>query len=70
MIGKTNFSFLLKNSLTKVTIAGLVLWILFFFLVPLTVKKHVGWIPVFYLLINYFVFIIRVKYHSICKKRK
>ena len=58
MIRKTNFSFLLKNSLTKVTIAGLVLWILFFFLVPLSVKKHVGWIPVFYLLINYFVFII------------
>ena len=58
MIGKTNFSFLLKNSLTKVTIAGFVLWILFFFLVPLTVKKYVGWMPVFYLLINYFVFIL------------
>ena len=58
MIGKTNFSFLYKNSLTNVTLAGLVLWTLFFFLVPLTVKKHVGWIPVFYLLINYLVFII------------
>lgn len=61
MAEKTNLSFFHRNSLTKVTVAGLVLWIFLYFLVPLRLKHEMGWVPIVFLLLNYVFFLFGLK---------
>ncbi len=70
MMEKVNLSFLFKNSLSRITLAGMFLWVIIFFFVPLKVKHELGWMPILFLIANYIFFIFGLKIIPAIKKDK
>lgn len=60
-MANTNTSFFRKNSLTKVTLAGLLVWLALFVIVPLQLKIPLGWKPVLFIILSYIFFILGLK---------
>ncbi len=57
----TNISFFRKNSLTKVTLAGMLVWLVLFMIVPLQLKMEIGWMPILFILSSYLCFLLGLK---------
>jgi len=65
-----NIKFLQKNNLIKATLLGLFFWLLIFLFVPLKLKQEIGFLPFFYIFINYIAFLLGIKIISTIKKEK
>lgn len=68
MSSATNLRFIQKNNLVRTTLMGLFFWILIFLIVPLKVRHQIGFLPFFYLFLNYVFFILGLKIISPVKK--
>lgn len=65
-----NINFIQKNNLVKSALLGLFFWVVIFFLVPLRIKQQIGFLPLFYLILNFIFFILGIKIISTVKKEK
>lgn len=56
-----NTSFLRKYNPLKITLIGLLFWVVIFVLIPLKTRHQIGFMPFFYLLANYLCFLLGIK---------
>ena len=56
-----NFGFLKKYNLVSVTLTGLLLWFFLIFIFPLKIKYELNFLPILYIVLNYFFFILGIK---------